>query len=146
MRFGQGALVSLGRYKTYLATVLGVRGATMRTRPRSMMALPAAVVGLLIGATPSFSNVSGEDVHSKPERFVHILVTENLLEREFFYCNDDLKFFDDFASVNCRYTVAKFNTILNRVQMGSIGDEHRDLLRVLLNEIEIIILERREQK
>jgi hypothetical protein len=84
----------------------------------------------------SYSNFTGVSVRTDPTKFVNILVSEKLIERVFVYCLDDIRYFVDFDSTNCKYTRERLNSVLDTYQMGSIKEGERDIFVGVLMQIE----------
>jgi hypothetical protein len=78
------------------------------------------ILSLVVCPKLLWADQAGEDITNQQDAFVHILISSKRVQPDFFYCLSDIKFFDDFNSRYCRYTIASFNIYLHDLNLGSI--------------------------
>ncbi|WP_137934582.1 hypothetical protein [Mesorhizobium comanense] len=80
----------------------------------------------------SHANLIGATVESDPARFAEIIVKQGNVDREFIYCLQDIRLFNDPESENCKYTVSKIDIISKKFGYGRLGENNLAILKEIL--------------
>jgi hypothetical protein len=111
-----------------------------------MKLIQSTFIAVFIGSylsNPVFSNERKFPAVKNTLLFAMMLDSTNDYDRKYFYCYQDIFYFNDIYSDNCIYTLDKFNTRLKGIAFEDSstkhieGDDHETVLSILGNLINI---------